>query len=292
MKRAEFLEKLISGLSTLTPDERSDILNDYTEHFSAGEAEGKTEEEICNRLGDPKALAEDYLDGRQDKAGPAKITEDIYSSDEGKSDDGSGNSFEEITLISKDTDDGTDTDDGADQEIAAAPETDNQPETGNNPAHAAGAPGPVTPPIAPLKFSPTNPNVKYRANSDNPGDIPKYAPGYAAPQSKSGGDQAAGIVAVVCLSALVVVPVFVSGVIPAYFSLWTVVAALFVAAAAAFVGIGVTAVSGMATAGLICLGIGLIFLAFSVSIWLVKLAKQIVRFCKWYVNWCKKTCAK
>lgn len=76
MNRSEFFEQLISALSSLTPEERADILNDYSEHFAAGAAAGKTEEEICRRLGDPKELAAQYLDGRQE---PRQNEQDAYA---------------------------------------------------------------------------------------------------------------------------------------------------------------------------------------------------------------------
>jgi len=66
LNRIEFLSILSSQLQGFTEAEKREILCDYEEHFSSGGAEGKTEEEICRRLGDPAAAARQYVEARQD----------------------------------------------------------------------------------------------------------------------------------------------------------------------------------------------------------------------------------
>ncbi|QUI21012.1 DUF1700 domain-containing protein [Vallitalea pronyensis] len=61
MNKNEYLSKLDALLTVLTYDERKDIMYDYEEHFKAGLADGKTEEDIANELGDPQTLAAQYI---------------------------------------------------------------------------------------------------------------------------------------------------------------------------------------------------------------------------------------
>lgn len=60
MNKAEFLKSLKLSLSGLPENDRNDILYDYEEHFSIGMEKGKNETEICQSLGDPKAIAKQF----------------------------------------------------------------------------------------------------------------------------------------------------------------------------------------------------------------------------------------
>jgi uncharacterized membrane protein len=60
MNRNDFLNTLDRSLGNISAMDRSDILYDYQEHFTIGLSEGKTEEEICGELGDPKSIAKQY----------------------------------------------------------------------------------------------------------------------------------------------------------------------------------------------------------------------------------------
>ncbi len=65
MTRKEYLSKLQSSLCFRLPEsEIADILLDMEECFDAGSAEGKTEEQVCTDLGDPKAAAREIMAGR------------------------------------------------------------------------------------------------------------------------------------------------------------------------------------------------------------------------------------
>jgi uncharacterized membrane protein len=62
MKKSEYMSRLegnLKGVGILEP-EISDILSIYEEHFIGGKEEGKTEEEIAVRLGDPDQVAAEY----------------------------------------------------------------------------------------------------------------------------------------------------------------------------------------------------------------------------------------
>ena len=61
MTKAEFLQTLERELHKLNEHERKEILYDFEEHFAAGLAEGKTEDEIAKELGNPKMIAKEIL---------------------------------------------------------------------------------------------------------------------------------------------------------------------------------------------------------------------------------------
>lgn len=60
MNRNEFLNLLEHSLGNMSQADKNDVLYDYREHFNAGLRDGKTEEEICSALGDPRAIAKQY----------------------------------------------------------------------------------------------------------------------------------------------------------------------------------------------------------------------------------------
>ncbi|MBN2853031.1 MAG: DUF1700 domain-containing protein [Clostridia bacterium] len=60
MTRKNFMSILETRLRHIPITERKDILEDYTEHFNAGMESGKSEEEICEALGDPIKIAKQY----------------------------------------------------------------------------------------------------------------------------------------------------------------------------------------------------------------------------------------
>ncbi|NPV02664.1 MAG: DUF1700 domain-containing protein [Brevinematales bacterium] len=64
MKKSEFMSKLEECLKEngITDGEIPDILSIYGEHFNAGKEEGKSEEEIAARLGDPGQIAMEYVE--------------------------------------------------------------------------------------------------------------------------------------------------------------------------------------------------------------------------------------
>ncbi len=63
MRKNDYLALLNSHLAGLPENEKVEIILDFEEHFSVGLAKGKTEEEICEDLGDPVKNAEQYVLG-------------------------------------------------------------------------------------------------------------------------------------------------------------------------------------------------------------------------------------
>ncbi len=61
MQRTEFLDELQQHLSILSHEDRENILEEYRVYFTECEKEGKTEEEICDELGEPIECAKQYL---------------------------------------------------------------------------------------------------------------------------------------------------------------------------------------------------------------------------------------
>jgi uncharacterized membrane protein len=57
MNKKDFIKKLSSYLGGIPEEDRQDVINDFKEHFKEGLAEGRTEEEIAESLGDPRSLA-------------------------------------------------------------------------------------------------------------------------------------------------------------------------------------------------------------------------------------------
>ena len=63
MNKSEYLKALESNLDTLPYKEVKEILDDISDHFDAGIASGKSEEDVAQGLGDVKALADSFKDG-------------------------------------------------------------------------------------------------------------------------------------------------------------------------------------------------------------------------------------
>jgi len=57
MNKKDFMNKLSAYLGGISVEDREDVNSDFEEHFEAGLAEGRTEEDIADSLGDPKSLA-------------------------------------------------------------------------------------------------------------------------------------------------------------------------------------------------------------------------------------------
>ena len=61
MKKNEFFSTLNKYLSVLPEDERIEIISDFEEHFNFEFEKGKKEEEIVEYLGNPDAIAKQFL---------------------------------------------------------------------------------------------------------------------------------------------------------------------------------------------------------------------------------------
>lgn len=60
MNKAQFLNELDRSLAGVAYADKQEIMADYVEHFRVGLAEGKTEEEIAEALGNPRSIARAY----------------------------------------------------------------------------------------------------------------------------------------------------------------------------------------------------------------------------------------
>ncbi len=60
MNKQEFMRQLTEGLQRLPKAKADDILADIEEYFTCAAQEGRSEQELCERLGDPKKLAKEY----------------------------------------------------------------------------------------------------------------------------------------------------------------------------------------------------------------------------------------
>lgn len=57
MTRNEFIKRLKAGLKGMPQADIEEIVGDYEAHFAAGEAEGRSEQEVAAALGNPARLA-------------------------------------------------------------------------------------------------------------------------------------------------------------------------------------------------------------------------------------------
>lgn len=60
MNKNQFISELDRNLNGIPYEEKKEIFYDYEEHFRIGLEKGKTEDEICIALGDPKTIAKNY----------------------------------------------------------------------------------------------------------------------------------------------------------------------------------------------------------------------------------------
>jgi len=60
MTKERFLSELRAALRRMPEEERHDVVSDYEEHFRMGGAEGRTEEQIAQSLGNPKVIGRSY----------------------------------------------------------------------------------------------------------------------------------------------------------------------------------------------------------------------------------------
>ena len=90
MTKYEFLRIIEEGLEDFPTNERNDILYDYEEHFTYGRADGKTDEEIINELGNPYEIVNQYRSGYI-----KPIDTDTNSSEENSSTDSSSSNTED-----------------------------------------------------------------------------------------------------------------------------------------------------------------------------------------------------
>ncbi|EHJ07042.1 HAAS signaling domain-containing protein [Staphylococcus simiae] len=60
MTKEQYLHVLRKNLKHMSDDDKEDIINEYVTHFYSGASDGKSEQQICQELGDPKQLAKEH----------------------------------------------------------------------------------------------------------------------------------------------------------------------------------------------------------------------------------------
>lgn len=75
MNKNEFIDVLEKSLLRLPKADRDDIISDFEAHFAIGAEKGQSEEDVAASLGDPRELAETYLENLPEgsKGAPAQI---------------------------------------------------------------------------------------------------------------------------------------------------------------------------------------------------------------------------
>ena len=75
MNKNEFIDVLEKSLLRLPKADRDDIISDFESHFAMGAEKGQSEEDVAASLGDPRELAETYLENLPEgaKGAPAQI---------------------------------------------------------------------------------------------------------------------------------------------------------------------------------------------------------------------------
>ena len=85
LKREPFMAQLRRSLGRMAEEEKREILADYEEHFRAGLAEGRSEEEIARALGSPLTIGrlfriESLADENRKGWGAADTTRAVFAS--------------------------------------------------------------------------------------------------------------------------------------------------------------------------------------------------------------------
>lgn len=61
MNKATFMNELTKSLAEYGINDSREILLDFEQHFEDGKAAGETEDEVCEKLGDPVEIAKQYI---------------------------------------------------------------------------------------------------------------------------------------------------------------------------------------------------------------------------------------
>ncbi len=61
MNKTAFMNELTKSLSEYGVNDAREILLDFEQHFEDGKAAGETEDEVCEKLGDPVEIAKQYI---------------------------------------------------------------------------------------------------------------------------------------------------------------------------------------------------------------------------------------
>ena len=86
MNKNEFIDVLEKSLLRLPKADRDDIISDFEAHFAMGAEKGQSEEDVAASLGDPRELAETYLENLPEgaKGAPAQVGTEAEAEPEAK----------------------------------------------------------------------------------------------------------------------------------------------------------------------------------------------------------------
>ena len=126
MDKREFLNQLEEALLRLSKSDRDDILLDYEEHFRAGEEKGMTEAEVAASLGEPSAIAAQYLENLPEDAKGAPVI--LAQNDEPEA---------ESASASEETAAPQPAENAAAADTTASTDTDSEPSAGQKAANVA-----------------------------------------------------------------------------------------------------------------------------------------------------------
>lgn len=89
--KAEFLNELGKELTKFGVSDQSEIIADFEQHFSAGTAEGLTEAQVCEKLGDISEIAKQYVDEEIiERAETAEQPKETYTQNQQNAFEGNG----------------------------------------------------------------------------------------------------------------------------------------------------------------------------------------------------------
>jgi uncharacterized membrane protein len=85
MNKKDFLHRLSKYLGNVPREDEQDIISDFEEHFEMGKKEGRSEEELAESLGDPRAIANQFranimLARAEKETTAANITRAVFAS--------------------------------------------------------------------------------------------------------------------------------------------------------------------------------------------------------------------
>jgi DUF4097 and DUF4098 domain-containing protein YvlB len=81
MKKSEFLSIIDGELGRFGLAEKDEILSDLNEHFEAAVQAGKTEDDVCDSLGDPKEIAKEFASSLAQTPAPTPAPASASASD-------------------------------------------------------------------------------------------------------------------------------------------------------------------------------------------------------------------
>ncbi len=80
MNKATFMNELRNSLSEYGVNDSREILLDFEQHFEDGKAAGETEDQVCEKLGNPVEIAKQYISGSDIKVEEKEVKQSAFDS--------------------------------------------------------------------------------------------------------------------------------------------------------------------------------------------------------------------